>query len=143
WSRAYGRALSGDVTGAAADAEILQKLAPAMPYTSQITSLVHAMSGRADAARAALGEASGLDAHHKFHLAEAYAMAGDHDRALDLLGEAVHGGFHPGEFISTHCPFFVSLRGSPRFEALAADAVRLTAEFGAAAGRPRAPAAGT
>ncbi len=132
WSLGYGRALAGDLAGASADAAILRDRAPDMPYTSQLTALVYAMSGRPADALAALGDVQGLDAHHKFHLAEAYAMAGDSGRALALLEEAVPGGFHPGEFIAEHCPFFPALRGTPRFEAIAAEAVRLTAEFGRA-----------
>src|SRR6185436_12101470 len=103
--------------------------APTMHYTIQLLALVHGMEGRSDAALAVLGRVTGLDAHHKFHLAESYAMAGDSDRALELLEDAVSHGFHPGEFIAFHCPFLVSLRGTPRFEAVAAQAQRLTAEF--------------
>ncbi|MEO8226711.1 MAG: protein kinase [Gemmatimonadota bacterium] len=129
WSLGYGRALAGDVAGAAADAAILRERAPEMPYTSQLTALVYALSGRQAEALAALGDMQGLDAHHKFHLAEAYAMAGDSERALALLEEAIPGGFHPAAFIAEHCPFFPSLRGTPRFEAISAEAVRRTAEF--------------
>jgi pentatricopeptide repeat protein len=87
------------------------------------------MEGRPEAARATLGGVIGLDSHHKFHLAEAYAMAGDSDRALELLEDAVSHGFHPGEFIATHCPFLAPLRGTRRFVAVAEQAERLTAEF--------------
>jgi hypothetical protein len=107
----------------------MQQAAPSMPYTLQLVALLHGMAGRSAAAMAVLGEVMGLDAHHKFHLAEAYAMAGASDRALGLLEEAVNGGFHPGEFITYHCPFLASLRGSPRLDAVAATAIRLTAEF--------------
>ncbi len=129
WSLGYGLALAGDVGGAAADAAVLRDHAPAMPYTAQLTALVHAMAGRQAEARATLGDVQGLDAHHKFHLAESFAMAGDTERAFALLEEAVDTGFHPGEFIATHCPFLEPLRGTPRFEAIATKALRLTREF--------------
>jgi hypothetical protein len=100
-----------------------------MPYTGQLTALVHALSGRRADALAALATAQPLDAHHRFHLAESWAMAGDTERAFALLEEAVQGGFHPGEFIARHCPFLAPLRGTPRFDAIAAEALRLTADF--------------
>jgi hypothetical protein len=56
-------------------------------------------------------------------------MAGDKERAFTLLEEAVNGGFHPGEFIARHCPFLAPLRGSERFDRIAARAVQLTADF--------------
>jgi thioredoxin-like negative regulator of GroEL len=129
WTLGYGRALVGDVAGAASDAAILRERAPTMPYTGQLTALVHALSGRRAEALAALATAQPLDAHHRFHLAESWAMAGDTERAFALLEEAVQGGFHPGEFIARHCPFLAPLRGTPRFDAIAAEALRLTADF--------------
>jgi hypothetical protein len=103
-----------------------------MPYTTQLVALLHGIEVRVEAARAVLGGVSGLDAHHKFLLAESFAMAGDKERAFTLLEEAVNGGFHPGEFIARFCPFLEPLRGTPRFEAVAATALRLTAGFSAA-----------
>ena len=113
WTLGYAYALVGDAQAAWKEAEFMQQAAPSMPYTLQLVALVHGMAGRSAAALAVLGEVMGLDAHHKFHLAEAYAMAGASDRALGLLEEAVTGGFHPGEFIARHCPFLEALRGSP------------------------------
>jgi hypothetical protein len=106
-----------------------------MPYTAQLVSLLHGMEGRVEAARAVLGGVSGLDAHHKFHLAESFAMAEDKERAFTLLEEAVNGGFHPGEFIAVHCPFLESLRGTDRFDRIAARARELTAQFPQAVAR--------
>ena len=131
WTLGYGRALLGDVDGAAKDAAILQERAPDLPYTRQLVGLLAGIGGRPDAARAALGGAAGIDAHHRFHLAEAYAMAGESERAFMLLEEAVRGGFHPGEFIAAYCPFLAPLRGTPRFDVIAETARRLTAEFAA------------
>jgi tetratricopeptide (TPR) repeat protein len=134
WTRGYGRALVGDTPGAWADAEIMRQRAPTMPYTSQLIALVQAMSGQTEAALETLRGVVPLDAHQKFHLAECFAMAGDPENAYALIDEAVNGGFHPGEFIAQHCPFLAPLRGSPRFEALATRARKLTAEFGTATG---------
>ena len=131
WTLGYGYSLLGDVRSASKVAQLMADRAPQMPYTIQLVSLLHGMAGQRDAALAALGDVAGLDAHHKFHLAESFAMAGDTDRAFTLLEEAVNGGFHPGEFIARHCPFLKPLRGSPRFERIAATAIRLTTEFAA------------
>jgi serine/threonine protein kinase/tetratricopeptide (TPR) repeat protein len=129
WSLGYTRALLGDAAGAAKDAAVLLDQVPTMPYTPQLLAIVQAMAGKQEEARETLGDVQLLDAHQKFHLAESFAMAGDTERALSLLEEAVDAGFHPGDFIATHCPFFESLRGTPRFEAIAEKALRRTREF--------------
>jgi serine/threonine protein kinase len=131
WTRGYGYALVGDTTSAWKDARFLQEEAPTLPYTAQLVALLHGMEGRRGEACTVLEGVRGLDDHHRFHLAEAFAMAGQGDRALSLLEEAVQGGFYPGEFIGRHCPFFGSLRGAPRFDAVALESVRRTREFDA------------
>jgi serine/threonine-protein kinase len=132
WTLGYGLALVGDVAGAAKEADVLQQLAPQLPYTVQLRALVYGMSGRQAEARRLLEGVAGLDAHQKFHLAESLAMAGDGERALQLLEEAVHGGFYPGEFLARHCPFVESLKGRPRFDAVARESIRRSREFAAA-----------
>ena len=129
WSLGYAYSLVGDTVSAWKEAELMQQQAPAMPYTTQLVSLLQGIEGRVDAARATLGEVSGLDSHHKFHLAESFAMAGNKERAFTLLEEAVNGGFHPGEFIAVHCPFLQPLRGTARFDRVAERARELTAQF--------------
>ena len=136
WSLGYGRALVGDVEAAAAHAAVLMEQAPSMPYAAQLAALVHAMQGRQAEALAALRGIQGLDAHHKFHLAESFAMAGDTEGAFTLLEEAVDTGFSPGDFIATHCPFLEPLRGTARFEAIASRAIRFTREFAASGVAP-------
>ena len=128
WTLGYGYTLVGNVEGAGKEAAYLVEHAPTMPYANQLVALVHGMNGRQDLARTALGDVQGLDPHHKFHLAESFAMAGEPERALALLEEAV-SGFHPDAFIAEYCPFFVSLRGTPRFDAIVVEARRRTAEF--------------
>jgi serine/threonine-protein kinase len=128
WTLGYALALAGDLSGATREAELLDAQAPELPYTVQLLGLTLGMTGRKEEARRVLAGATGLDSHQKFHLAESFTMAGDTGRALELLEEAVHGGFYPGDFITRHCPFFESLRGVPRFEAVAAESVRRTAE---------------
>jgi serine/threonine protein kinase/tetratricopeptide (TPR) repeat protein len=129
WSLGYGRALAGDLAGAVADAAVLRDQAPTMPYTAQLTALTLGMEGRREEALRVLGDVQGLDAHHKFHLSESFAMAGDTERAFALLEEAVDTGFHPGAFITKHCPFFGALRDTPRFQTIADKALRFTREF--------------
>jgi tetratricopeptide (TPR) repeat protein len=129
WSLGYARALAGDVAGAAKDAAVLLDQAPSMPYTSQLLAIVQGLQGRQEEAQATLRGVQLLDAHQTFHLSEAFAAAGDTERALALLEDAVDTGFHPGEFIAIHCPFFASLRGTPRFQAIADKALQLTRDF--------------
>jgi serine/threonine protein kinase/tetratricopeptide (TPR) repeat protein len=129
WSLGYARALAGDAGGGAREVAVLLDQAPTMPYTAQLLAIVQAMEGRQPEARATLRGVQLLDAHQKFHLSESFAMAGDTEQALVLLEEAVDTGFHPGEFIAAHCPFFDSLRGLPRFQAIADKALRFTREF--------------
>ena len=134
WCLGYTHTLVGDVEAGTKHAEVLRTKSPDLPYTRHLLALVAALSGQSEAALKHLASVEGLDGHHKMHLAEAFAMAGDIDRALSLLEEAVKQGFHPYYFIAEYCPFMAPLRGLPRFEALAARAQRLTAEFGIAGG---------
>ena len=129
WTLGYGFALVGRLAEAAQEAELMRGKAPDMPYTRQLLALLAALNGEKSAALEYLDGVAGLDGHHKFHLAEAYAMAGVADPALDLLEQSVNEGFHPYPFIAEYCPFLEPLRGMPRFAVLAARAQRLTAEF--------------
>ena len=56
-------------------------------------------------------------------------MAGDIDRALDLLDQAVDQGFYPGPYIAEYCPLLEPLRGEERFGEIAAKAKRLVEAF--------------
>ncbi len=67
-------------------------------------------------------DAAPLDAHNKFHLAESFGLAGETDRALDVLEEAVDQGFYPYAFMAEHCPFLAKLRPLPRFAGILAKA---------------------
>jgi hypothetical protein len=69
-----------------------------------------------------------VDAHLRFHLAESWIAAGDHDRGLRELAQAIQG-FHPAEFIAKHNPLFQAVRGDSRFIAIVAEAERRSAEF--------------
>lgn len=70
-----------------------------------------------------------LDAHNRFHLAESFALAGDTNRALDVLEQAVEGGFYPYAFMAEHCPFLAPLRPSPRFAGILAKARERASAF--------------
>ncbi len=70
-----------------------------------------------------------LDAHNRFHLAESFALAGDTNRALDVLEQAVEGGFYPYAFMAEHCPFLAPLRPSPRFAGILAKAQERASAF--------------
>ncbi len=124
WSLGYTYASVGRLPEAARHAAFLREIGPDAPYTRQLLALVDGLEGRKDAAlkRLASIDVAPLDAHNKFHLAESFALAGDTDRALDVLDQAVDGGFYPHPFMAEHCPFLAPLRPSPRFTAILAKA---------------------
>jgi serine/threonine protein kinase/thioredoxin-like negative regulator of GroEL len=117
WSIGYGYALAGRLSDASRHARILDAAGPDVPYTRQLLALVDALEGRRDAAlsRIVSVDDAALDAHHRFHLAESFAMCGELDRALDLLERSVLG-FYPYPFLADHCRFLDPLRGTPRFD---------------------------
>jgi len=124
WALGYTYALMGRTGDAARQAEWMRTHAAQLPYTVQLTSLVDGMEGRSRAALDALAklDLAPLDAHHTFHIAESYAMAGDATRALALLEHAVDHGMYPYKFYAEYCPFTVPLRGSAEFDRIVAKA---------------------
>jgi hypothetical protein len=131
WTTGYTYALLNRVTDAQVHARWMQARLPEMPYTLQLVSLLDAMEGRRAEALATLGTIAEMkfDAHITFHLSESYAMAGDPENALRVLEYAVTRGFYPSDYISVHCPFLQSLRGTAEFDRIAAIAARRAAEF--------------
>ncbi len=104
--------------GSLATAARLAEHATEFPYIAQLRGLVAATTGHRDEALAAIlatvNEAM-LDGHHPFHLAESYAMAGAHDKAIALLDRAVTRGFYPADYYARFCPFYEVLRGREDF----------------------------
>ena len=133
WSLGYTYALAGRVPDAAARATWMMTNTPHLPYAVQLSSLVDAVQGRRAEALDALDrvDLAPLDAHHTFHIAESFAMAGDTARALALLEHAVDHGFYPAQFFAEYCPFMAPLRGLPEFDGIVAKAARRVAEFSA------------
>jgi serine/threonine protein kinase/tetratricopeptide (TPR) repeat protein len=133
WALGYTYALMGRSADAASRAAWMRAHVPDLPYTAQISSLVDAIEGRRKAALETLAtvDVSLLDAHHTFHFAESYAMAGETGRALELLEDAVDRGMYPHRFYAEFCPFTVPLRSLPDFERVVAKAARRVAEFNA------------
>jgi len=133
WALGYTYALMGRAGDAARCAEWMRTHAPQLPYTVQLSSLVDGMAGRSQAALDALAtlDLAPLDAHHTFHIAESYAMAGDTARALALLEHAVDHGMYPYKFYAEYCPFMIPLRGSTEFDRIVAKAARRAAAFNA------------
>ena len=70
-----------------------------------------------------------LERFRREALAESFGLAGETDRALDLLDRAVDEGFYPYLFLAEHCPFLGPLRGLPRFAAILAKARDRAAAF--------------
>jgi len=131
WHWGYQLALSGRVAECSSEAERLWSSDPGNPYSPQLVALSHALRGDLDAAREAIApfEHAQFDPHLTFHLAECFALIGDHGRALDLIERAVSHGFYPYEYIARYNPFVDSLRDEPRFEEIALEARRRWSEF--------------
>lgn len=130
WSTGYACATAGRLADAARHARILNDAGPDLPYTRQLLALIDAIEGRPEVAlqRLTSVDPTALDAHHRFHLAESYAMAGAIEPALDLLEQSIPG-FYPYEFLERYCRFIDPLRGHPRFESALLLAKRLAADF--------------
>jgi len=119
WCIGYAYTLLGRMTDAGRHAAVLHGLGPDVPYTRQLLALIDGIEGRPDAALARIAglDAAPLDAHHLFHLAESFIMAGQHDRGLDLLERSV-SGFYPYLYMADHCRFLDPVRGTARFAAV-------------------------
>jgi serine/threonine-protein kinase len=131
WIHAYSLALRGEFREAWPYCERVVSRAPDSPYAGQLVGLLHAAAGRRTEALAALArlDRMHLDHHETFHLAESYAMAGEPERALALLDDAVTKGFHPARFMATTDPLLDGLRNRAGFLRVAARAQERTAEF--------------
>jgi tetratricopeptide (TPR) repeat protein len=140
WTVGYTCAALGQLPEAARHAAHLREIGPDVPYTRQLLALVDGLEGRKEAAleRLASLDVAPLDAHNKFHLAEPFGLAGETDRALDVLEQAVDGGFYPYPFIAEHCPFLAPLRSLPRFAGILAKAQERAEAFRRSASTPPA-----
>jgi serine/threonine protein kinase/tetratricopeptide (TPR) repeat protein len=116
WTLAYTYTIVGDRPAARHVAERLGALAPDLPYARQALALLDGLEGRREAAAARLEpiDTTHFDCHHKFHFAEAYAAAGNIERALDLLEQSV-SGFYPYAYMAQYCRLLDPMRSSPRF----------------------------
>jgi len=126
WCAGYTYALCGQLAEAKQQAETMRATAAGFLYTGQLLGLIAALEGNGERALAHVRDVPPLDGHHRFHLAETRAMAGDVDGAFALLEESV-AWFHPAPYIRTHCPFLAPLRGTSRFAAYAERAEAFTA----------------
>jgi tetratricopeptide (TPR) repeat protein len=116
WTLAYTCTIVTELSQARHFAERLGALAPDLPYARQALGLLDALEGRRAEALARIDpiDTTNLDCHHKFHFAEAYAAAGEIERALDLLEESV-SGFYPYPYMAEYCRLLDPMRASPRF----------------------------
>jgi TolB-like protein/predicted Zn-dependent protease len=131
WMYGYTLAGTGRLAEASEQTAWLQRNGPSLPFTRQLVGVVRALEGRPDEALAAIGpvDVERLDGQGVFHLAEPYALAGAHERALDLLDLAGDRGFHPLPYFEGRCPFLAPLHGLPRFADARDRARRRTEEF--------------
>jgi non-specific serine/threonine protein kinase len=135
WIRGYACAVAGRLDDAKAHAATLRRLFDGGPYTRQLLALIDGLEGRQAAAREWLApiNIAILDPHQQFHLAEAFLVAGDLERGLELL-ERSNFGFHPYVYMAHHCRFLDPVRHTPRFQAVLAQAKERTEAFKRAAG---------
>lgn len=135
WCTGYCCAVAGQIEAAKAHAVHLRRLFDGGPYTRQALALIDGIEGRKAEARECLApiNIAVLDPHQQFHLAEAFLMAGDLDRGLELL-ERSNFGFHPYTYMANHCRFLDPVRDTPRFQAVLAQAKERTEAFKRAAG---------
>ncbi|MEJ2205440.1 MAG: hypothetical protein P8170_15180 [Gemmatimonadota bacterium] len=131
WGLGYHYALVGRFSDAEREATWLTEHAAELPYTAQLRALVAGVAGRRDEALELLSHVDelALDGHHTGHLAESYAMAGEHDRAVALLDRAVTLGFYPYRYYARLCPFLEDLRGREDFARVLDRAAQRVAEF--------------
>jgi len=100
----------------------LEQLAPDWVYTHQMQALTAALEGDMEQARGhvtpALVEQASHEAHLSMHLAEAYAVMGAIDEALDALDNATRRGFVHYPYIALHNRLFENIRADSRFKEL-------------------------
>jgi serine/threonine protein kinase/tetratricopeptide (TPR) repeat protein len=131
WGLGHHYALIGRFTDAEREGAWLAEHAAKFPYTAQLRALVAGVAGRRDEALELLSHVDelALDGHHTGHLAESYAMAGEHDRAVALVDRAVTLGFYPHDYYARLSPFYEGLRGREDFARVLDRAARRAAEF--------------
>jgi TolB-like protein len=131
WGLGYHYALVGRLSDAEREAAWLAEHAGGFPYTAQLRALLAAAADRNTEALEFLGsvDESALDGHHTFHLAESYAMAGEHERAVVLLDRAVTLGFYPYDYYANRCPFYAPLREREDFARVVSRAAQRTDDF--------------
>jgi non-specific serine/threonine protein kinase len=135
WCLGYACAVAGRLDDAKVHSAALRRLFDGGPYTRQLLALIDGLEGREAAAREWLGpiNIAVLDPHQQFHLAEAFIVAGDLERGLELL-ERSNAGFHPYVYMAHHCRFLDRVRQAPRFQAVLHQAKERTEAFRKAAG---------
>ncbi len=121
--KAQGREAEAErvLLDAVAAARAKQRQGTPSPGGRALVATLLAAAGRPAEARALadrVASAPALDPEARFSLAQAYALAGDRDRALRLWEEAVTGGYGDPYSVLTD-PALASIRDDPAVERLA------------------------
>ena len=87
WIDGYTLALGGRYDEAQSHCDVLIAQSADSPYTAQLSGLLHGIADRRREALDALAtlDRVHLDHHETFHAAESYAVAGELDRAIEMV----------------------------------------------------------
>ncbi len=124
WCLAYAHMSVDELHAADSHLAWMRESAPAAPYTIQLVALQRALRGGHEEALRLVSalDVTPFDSHLTFHVAEVFAMAGNVERAVELLALGVRRGFTPVEFLRSYCPFVATLRNHPQFPLIMAEA---------------------
>jgi tetratricopeptide (TPR) repeat protein len=119
WLLAYLQTARGRYADAIAASDRVSELDSGNPFSPILSARVYAAAGRADEALAILAAMEKLRGDPAWPeatsgMAEAYAALGDHDRAFELLDEAIAANAE--SWAPRSDPSLDPLRGDPRFD---------------------------
>jgi hypothetical protein len=114
--------LCGEKERACLEFERLERDMPGSPFAQLGKCFFHALRGEREQALACVSdevqEAFRSDPQYSLYLADAYALAGERDRAFEWVEQAVRRGLVNYPLLATRDPCLAPLRDDPRFRKL-------------------------